>query len=205
LVDLSGPNGSVTIKGWFAAGSENVELIQFADGTTWGIEDIRDRARRRHSGHDLDDGHDHDRHDDGDEEHGESSQRREEDRQKNHPGPKRDRISELLAAYLGQEHRYDFETLARDLEREDRREETLTVQEIARRWQWVSAYASGLANDHDDDARRGAVYRFDEQGLLVSGAFGGGFGYTGSTGMARGIASLRALQGLEEGFQRLRS
>jgi hypothetical protein len=118
---------------------------------------------------------------------------------------KGDRMAECLAACVESKPRYDFEALVQELERTDRRGEALDAQEIARRWQAVARYANGLANEHDEEARGGAVYRFNEHGLLGGGAFGGGFGYTGSTGMARGSASLRTLQGLEEGFKRLHS
>jgi hypothetical protein len=118
---------------------------------------------------------------------------------------KHESLADVLESYLAQKPQYEFEAFVRELERSDRRGEDLSEQDIAHRWQVVGRYGNGLSNENDDDARRGAVYRFNEQGLLESGAFGGGFGYTGSTGAARGIASLRALQGLEEGFQRLRS
>lgn len=118
---------------------------------------------------------------------------------------KQESLADVLEAYLAQKPQYEFETFVQELEHSNRRGEVLSAEEIARRWQVVGHYGNGLLNENDDDARRGAVYRFNEQGLLENGVFGGGFGYTGSTGMARGIASLRALQGLEEGFQRLRS
>lgn len=71
---------------------------------------------------------------------------------------------------------------------------------IARRWQRVARYGAGLADDQDDDARGGADFRFNDDGLPVGSAFGGSFGATGSTD----AANLRTLEGLEEGFQRLR-
>jgi hypothetical protein len=77
--------------------------------------------------------------------------------------------------------------------------------EIARGWQAVDRYVGVLSSEHDEDARNGAAYYVNEHALLGMGAFGGGFGSTGSTGIARGSANLRTLQGLEEGFQRLRA
>jgi len=116
---------------------------------------------------------------------------------------KRESIGGLLEAYLAQKPDYDFEAFLNEPERSERRGEALDAQEIERRWQAVARYANGLANEHDEE-RGGAVFRFNEPGLLGGGAFGGGFGDTGSTSMARGSANLRTLQGLEEGFQRLR-
>jgi hypothetical protein len=118
---------------------------------------------------------------------------------------KHESLADVLEAYLAQKPQYEFEAFVRELEHSDRRGEVLSAQDIAHRWQVVGRYGNGLSDENDDDARRGAVYRFNEQGLLGSGAFGGGFGHTGSTGMARGNANLHALQGLEEGFQLLRS
>jgi hypothetical protein len=118
---------------------------------------------------------------------------------------RRESIADMLEAYLAQNPQYEFEAFVQELWRPDRRGEVLSAQDIARRWQVAGRYGNGLLNEIDDDARQGAAYRFNEPRLLENGAFGGGFGYTGSTGMGRGIASLRTLQGLEEGFQRLRS
>jgi len=146
---------------------------------------------------------DHDHGKRGDERHGKPDGRKHDDHDDDRSDRKGNRMVDCLAAYVESKPRYDFEALAKELERSERRGEALDAQEIARRWQAVSRYAGALSNEHNDDARGGAVYRFNEHGLLGGGAFGGGFGYTGSTGMARGNASLRTLHGLEEGFQRL--
>ncbi|MGH2610755.1 MAG: calcium-binding protein [Tepidiformaceae bacterium] len=63
-----------------------------------------------------------------------------------------------------------------------------------------------LAGDTGDDSPDGYA-DFIEGGDGGDQLFGegGGFGYTGSIGMARSSANLRTLQGLEEGFQRLRA
>jgi Ca2+-binding RTX toxin-like protein len=207
LVDLKGRDGSVTVKGWFASDSKKVETIQFADGTVWGVEDIRGRLKgeARSSGDTHEGDHDDGRHDDRDDHHGKSDDRKHSDHDDDRSDRKGDPITDCLAAYLGRKPQYDFEALALELEHADRNGEAIGAQEIARRWRAVGQYASALANEHDEDARGGAAYRFHEHGLLGGGAFGGGFGYTGSTGMARGSASLRTLQGLEEGFQRIHS
>lgn len=132
-----------------------------------------------------------------------SNSRHDSDRGEHHSKGKRESPADLLEAYLGQKPHYDFEALARELERPDRHGEALNAQEIARRWRVVGQYASALSNEHDEDARGGADYRFNEHGLLGGGAFGGGFGYSGSTGVLRRVANLQTLQGLEEGLERL--
>jgi len=122
-----------------------------------------------------------------------------------HSKGKRESLADLLEAYLEQHPHYDFEALAREMEGWDRHGETLNAHEIARRWRAVGQYSSALANEHDEDARGGADYRFNAHGLLGGGAFGGGFGNSRSTGALRRAANLQTLQGLEEGFQRLHS
>lgn len=90
------------------------------------------------------------------------------------------------------------------MERSGQRGEALSAHEIARRWEAVRRYASGLSDEHDEDARGAALWQhFAGPGWLGGDALGGGFGYAGSTGMARGAANLRTLHGLEEGFTRL--
>jgi len=65
----------------------------------------------------------------------------------------------------------------------------------------------GLADERDEDARHGAgEWRgFDALSLLGGGSTGGAFGHAGSTGGAHGMANLKTLPGLEEGFHRLRT
>jgi hypothetical protein len=122
-----------------------------------------------------------------------------------HPSrDQRESHADLLEAYLERTPRYDFEALAREMERGDEPERALSALEIARRWERVSRYAAGLADERDEDARYGAA-RDWRAGLDLpgTGALGGGFGHAGSTGMTRGMANLKTLQGLEEGFHRL--
>jgi Ca2+-binding RTX toxin-like protein len=49
-LEVSGPNGSVTVEDWFARRTQRVELIQFADGSGWDEEDIGELARRSRFG-----------------------------------------------------------------------------------------------------------------------------------------------------------
>jgi hypothetical protein len=145
--------------------------------------------------------HDHEKRDD--ERHGMPDGRNHDDRDDDRSDQRGDRMADCLAAYVESKPRYDFEALAHELERSDRHGEALNAHEIARRWQVVGRYASELSNEHDEDARGGADYRFKDHSLLGGGASGGGFGYSGSTGAPHRIATFQTLQGLEEGFQRL--
>jgi len=118
---------------------------------------------------------------------------------------KGDRITERLVAYLERKPCYDFEALFLELEHADRNGEAPHGQEIAHRWRVVGRYASALANEHDEDARGGADYRFNEHSLLGGGIQDGGLEQSEPTGVIRRMASLQTLQGLEEGLQRLRA
>ena len=151
--------------------------------------------------HYEDRGHDHGKRND--ERHRKPDGVKHDDRDDDRSDHKRDRMAECLAAYVESKPRYDFEALAQELERLDRHGEALNAQEIARRWQVVGRYSSALSNEHEEDARGGADYRFNNLGLLGGGAFSGGLGYSGSTGTLHRVANLQTLQGLEEGFQRL--
>lgn len=141
--------------------------------------------------------------------HGGGSGSRHANDRDDHPSRhERDRMADLLEAYLAHKPRYDFETLARDLERGgERREDALNAREIANRWQRIGRYVNGLSDERDEDARHGAgEWRgFDALSLLGGGSSGGAFGHAGSTGAKHGFANQKTLQGLEEGFHRLRS
>jgi len=139
-----------------------------------------------------------------DDEHRRSSHgRKHVDRDDHRLDRKDDRIADFLSAHLERKPRYDFETLALELEHADWIGEAPNGQEIARRWQVVGGYLTTLANERDEDARGGADYRFSERGLLGGDIHAGGLGYSESIGLMRRMANLQALQGLEEGFQRL--
>jgi hypothetical protein len=119
----------------------------------------------------------------------------------------RNRIAELLEAYLAQKPPYDFEALETKSEQGKRRQDVLTPQEIAERWQRVSRYVNGLSNERDENARHGAgeLFGFDALSFLGGGGPGSAFGHAGSTGATRGFANLKTLKGLDEGFALLRS
>ncbi|MGH8621437.1 MAG: putative Ig domain-containing protein, partial [Burkholderiales bacterium] len=189
VVDLKGRDGGVTIKSWFTREASQVERIEFADGTVWGVEEIRNRVKRHipERRHDDDDDHGHHNLLDGD--HGKSESRQHEEQDDERSQLQFGRLADLLEAYLTQKPRYEFELLADELTRADGRGPALSAREIAHRWQAIARYASALSHEHDEDARGAALHRFPEHGLLGGGTFGGGFGYTGSTGMARGSAN----------------
>ena len=99
-----------------------------------------------------------------------------------------------------------FEALARELERSERREEVLNPLEIARRWTQMHRYIDALGETDDEETRYGAVVA--RRGFFGQDAAGLGLGvfdHNGSKGSAHGAADLRVLQGLEEGFTRLRT
>ena len=87
VVDLSGPHGSVTVKDWFSSSSKRVESIQFADGTTWGVQQIRDRTQQHHD--DDDDHHGEGHHDGGD--HGGNGHDDDDDHHGGHDGDSKDK------------------------------------------------------------------------------------------------------------------
>ncbi|HSD70455.1 MAG TPA: VCBS domain-containing protein [Woeseiaceae bacterium] len=203
LVDLSGQDGSVTVKGWFASDSTKVESIQFADGTVWDAQYIRERTKRRTSGHHDND--DQDWHDDRDRR---GAAGKHDDDRRSDPRESSDdhnRLRALLESYLDQVPDYDYEDLERQPYRSGRNDKQLDALEIARRWDRVRRYADGLAGDQDDDAGHGAGdLKQLVEGVFGAGTLGGGFGHAGSTGAPHGVGNLQSLQGLVEGFRRIR-
>jgi len=193
VLDLSGPHGSVTIKGWFGSSEQRVERIEFADGSSWDERAIRKAVRH---------GHDDDCHEPARDHHRRDERR---DRVADERGSHRDErpvqdgaaaISERLSQSLS----FDFEALARELERPGREEKSLTPQQIQRQWAAVQRYVSALALEgEEDDAGAGGWRNFSAASLLGTG----GFGFEASTGAALGPQNLKSLEGLSEGFRRL--
>ena len=201
VLDFTGRDGSVTVKGWFASDAKRVEEIQFADGTAWDEDEIRDRVRGRPhgGGHGSgDSGHhdDHGRGDDGPRDHGDYHDERDDDR-----GHGRDWVAEWIGERLAKRPRFDFESLLREL---DGGGGPGGGDDAARRWQAVARYAAALGEDGDEDERRGAPFGwqgFARDGLAGMGA--AGFGFEGSTGASRGPQELKSFEGLNEGFHKL--
>jgi Ca2+-binding RTX toxin-like protein len=192
VVDLAGPHGKVTVKGWFASSSKRVERIQFADGTAWNEQDIRERTRGAGSyGH-------------GDY-HGYSHLDRDERAYRSHSaGEKRDdkepasRKDDFVRDGYSRRWGFDFEETVAALAAGAR---SLTREEVAAGWRAVARYAHSLGADE-----AGA----DGAGLTGAPLAGTGsapaamrFGYEGSTAAPRGQDMLRTLEGLMEGFRNL--
>ena len=201
ILDVAGPHGSVTIKGWFDSSAKRVEAIEFADGTSWDEEDLRERARRSDgicdavdNGHRRDDDHhlhdDHGRRGYGHGHHGE------DERDGNHV---RDQLAEWIGQRLARAPRFDFEALTRQAERGAQ-----DSFHVAQRWQAAARYARALGEDPEDDERRAAPSGLQRSTLAgLFGAGSTGFGFESSVGAARGSEHLRSLEGLTEGFRRL--
>jgi Ca2+-binding RTX toxin-like protein len=198
VLDVAGPHGSVTVKDWFASEAQRIELIEFADGTAWDEGIVRRLVHHRHD----DDWHDEkhwadDRHD---ERRNRAPQERADRRDERAEG--RDEGATAIPERLWQKSCFDFETLARELDRSSKHDEALSPQEIARRWAAVHRYTSALALEADEHADHSALtgwQSFAVLGLLSAS----GFGFEASIGAARGPESLKSLEGLNEGFRRL--
>jgi hypothetical protein len=179
--------------------------LVFSGGTAWDAQYFRNNLRL---GAQLDPRHDDDhsqgQHRDLDG-HVSLSHEHDGDRGDRKLQQERNRIAELLDAYLAQKPPYDFEAIETKPEQGKRRQDALTPQEIAERWQRVGRYVNGLSDERDKDARQGAgeLFGFDALSFLGGGGFGGAFGHAGSTGATRGMGNLRTFQGLDEGFTRL--
>jgi Ca2+-binding RTX toxin-like protein len=190
--------GKLTIEDWFKSSTSRIERIQFADGTTWNIQQIGERVDDDH-GHDNGcsppaehhhgDDHDHDHHgndgrndrDDGDHD--------------------RDRIADAIAQRLGSAPRFDFEALIQALGQSRSDSRALTPAEIARRWSTVQGYAGGLGENDDGD--RAALLQ-SQRNLFAGLSIGAmGWGYDGSTGQQHAPEGFQTLQGLNEGLKKL--
>ncbi len=209
FVDLAGGDGSVTVKDWFASGSNRVERIQFADGTTWDADYIRGHLHRGAVPKPSDDNDrgDHSRHGD-DRDHGDGVRGHDEYRRPDGRDTRNDgnRLQDLLESYFTRPPRYGFERLAADLRQDGRRrEDALDALGIANRWQRIGRYADGLSDERGNDTHFGAgEWRgFDALGLLSHGGISGAFGYASSIGSMNGVAGMKTLRGLDEGFNRL--
>lgn len=113
----------------------------------------------------------------------------------------RDPAVDWISDRLAHAPRFDFEALqALQARGAGRREGD---KDIARGWDRLARYASGLAQDSDEDARRGAAIGWQRFAQPGSPGGGHGFGFEGTVGAARGVENLRTLEGLGEGFRRL--
>jgi Ca2+-binding RTX toxin-like protein len=187
VVDLAGPHGSVTIKDWFASASRRVDRIQFADGTAWDEETIRERTGRDHGHCDVP------RHEGGHHHHNGSY--RDDERKHERPDEsRRDHVAERVSELLRRAPRFDFDRLIESLQAPA---PSLRAKEISQRWTAVRRYAETLEGRESED---------DGGGLSLAGWVRAGrmdWGFEGSTGGSRAQEELKALEGLKEGFRRL--
>ena len=193
VLDVSGPHGSVTVTDWFSSSAQRVERIEFADGTVWDEEAIRKAVRHPHDGDHHGWIHHHDK---DDERLGHAT---------NEGSPHRDDRSgrdgvAAISEHLARSASFDFEALALELERSDKRETPLTAQQIERQWASVERYVSGLAHEVQPDDISPAEWRNFSAANLPRAS---GFGFEASIAAARGPDNLKSLEGLSEGFRRL--
>jgi Ca2+-binding RTX toxin-like protein len=198
VLDVAGPHGSVTVKGWFASEAQRVELIEFADGTAWDEKIVRRLVR-----HWYDDDWHQEKHS-ADDRHDERRNRALDERgdRRDDRAQHRDEVAAAIAHRPSQQSCFDFETLVRELDRSGKQDEALSPQEIAQRWAAVQRYTSALAleaSEHADQAALAGWRAFATPGLLSPS----GFGFEASIGAARGPESLKSLEGLNEGFRKL--
>jgi Ca2+-binding RTX toxin-like protein len=198
VVDIAGPNGSVTIEDWFESPERRVESLRFADGTVWDEARILERTRHADPAWDR-----------CEPPRGEHQWGRDDRPDHGHKGPDKhwrddDRGGggqDVLGARLARAPRFDFAALIEAFDRGARRASP-APNEIERRWSAVRRYA-GTLEDDDGEERRGAPSsrRFGRHwpGLL---AFEG-WGFDGSTGAARAPEGFQCLEGIGEGLRRL--
>jgi len=202
VLDVAGPHGSVTIKGWFDSSARRVEAVQFADGSAWSEDDLRELARRNDGISDpIDQHHGGDRQD-RDEPGRHGSWRAEERPADRSDGELGEHLAEWLSQRLAQLPHFDFDALVRGEEQGPAPEDSRFG--IAEQWRTVALYTRGLAGgdaEDDDGASASPARGFALPRLL--GSAGTAFGFDGSVGTARGIDELKSFEGLVEGFRRL--
>jgi hypothetical protein len=204
LVLADGANGSVTVKNWFGAGTSRVERVQFADGTVWSEAQLSMRASASSSeadGRSALGGADGLR-------SGNSSSRAPESGEAHQASGSKDKVidaTDVVAALLAKRPSYDFSALDAYLSKQDgdsagRR---LTPAEIAQKWRSLQRFTAYLAeiDPYAKEAAQGHGYSDD---LLQVAAAAVNWGYEGSVGQARAAGGMSTLQGLTEGFSKLR-
>ena len=188
VLDISGPHGSVTVRGWFASQDRRVESIQFASGAVWDDDAIRRLVRR--TGADtaqaarVDTARD------------ESPARAAAVVQPSHVDPSRDDVMAAIRQRLLSAPDFDFEAFMR---LPASIQEVASPQEIARQWALAHNYASALAFDADGAGSS----TLSSLAMKLAGAHGTGFGFEASVGASRTQDGLKALEGLTEGFRKL--
>jgi Haemolysin-type calcium binding protein related domain/RTX calcium-binding nonapeptide repeat (4 copies) len=191
VLDVAGPHGSVTVRGWFAAPARRIEFVQFAGGAVWDEQTIRRLVRKGDSG----DSTVHS----GDPQRGRESQPTvrgaEDDRQAIVDWYGRDTSGAAIWQRLSAGPAFDFDALLR----EAKGTPAPDPQEIARQWTRAHRYASALSLEGDESQSAG--WQTPASRLAASSATG--FGFEASIGAASAHEGLRGLEGLTEGFRKL--
>lgn len=184
--------------------------MQFADGTVWNEEVIRERVTTSsgggHGGYGgyYDDGPSSDRsghhsggHRGNDDDHGHSHGHGDEDK-------RGDGLHDAIAARLKRSPDYDFTALAVYLQRQGGGGYgAMTPEQIAQRWLQVQNCVASLAQADDDcggwyggKGQHGGHAWDDDRAH-------NGWGHSGSTGQSNGCGGMGTFSGLGEGFRRL--
>jgi len=206
---LSGGNGSVTVKDWFASSAKRVEQVQFADGTTWNESAIRTRltsggspGNDDHGGGSCGDERsssqgDNDHHGGGDGRDRDGHRGREEC-----DDGRGDNLRDAIAQRLRRDPAYDYTALALYLQKNGGGGYgAMTAQQIAQRWSQVQNCVASLAESCDDGHEHDGHH--EGSGACGDDRDGHGWGYGGSTGQSRGCGGMDTFTGIGEGFRRL--
>jgi Ca2+-binding RTX toxin-like protein len=194
VLDVAGPHGSVTVRGWFASQARRVEFVQFAGGAVWDEHTIRRLVRKGGGGEDS-------ALHSGDSDRGRESKpslgTAEHDRQATVDWYRsRDASATGIWERLSAATSFDFEALLREPES---RQVAPDGHEIARQWARAHRYASALAFEADE----GETSAWQGPVAKLAGTSAAGFGFEASIGAARAQEGLRTLEGLTEGFRKL--
>ena len=207
VLKLSGGNGSVTVKNWFAGAANRVELVRFADGSVWNETKMRalagkgaggDSGGGRSSDSGRDDGGSS-RQGDGGSGQGDGGR----DNGRHHDGAQASDARDAIAARLEKRPNYDFISLSAYLvQRQGGGYGVLTAAQVAQQWRTVQERVGQLAQDDEitrDGAHGGEHYGGDD-GFAQGATY---WGYAGSIGQGASRGGMASFSGLSEGFRKL--
>jgi VCBS repeat-containing protein len=192
IVDFEGLAGRVTVKNWFASEAARLERIRFAEGTVWGIEEMRRRLGRERGEARA-----------GGLEFAPAPPPREEVSGPQGGARERGERTELkherLEAGLLRSLGLPAEPLGEAREGGPRP----SPREIARRWSAMHRYQERLAALPEEEARLGAGFALPHSAALFGAPAEAGFGFPAPSIAIPGAARLQAFKGLDEGLRRL--
>lgn len=191
VLDLAGPHGSVRVKGWFASPAQRVEIVEFADGTSWNGDDLLELVRGRNDAWPDEMPRRGDR---SDETRNRAMDQHDDSRDQQSPGHS---DSAEVVPWTRHGPSFHFEAEWREPEDSRKSDDGLARQEIARQWAAVRRYVDTLAFDADEFGE----YVPPRNWFALNAS--AGFGFEASVGAARGPEGLKSLEGLTEGFRRL--